>query len=112
MCPTAWGWCPARCSGPSGIGTSWPGRGLGCGGSGWPPGAFSAVVPVLIVLSLVLVVAQPWLARRLAARREEDTATAAEERPDSWWLWLAILGTGIYGGYFGAAQGVPLLGLM
>ncbi len=77
-----------------------------------PPGAFSAVVPVLIVLSLVLVVAQPWLARRLAARREKDTATATEERPDSWWLWLAILGTGIYGGYFGAAQGVLLLGLM
>jgi uncharacterized membrane protein YfcA len=75
-----------------------------------PPGAFSAVVPVLIVLSLVLVVTQPWLARRLAARREKDTAT--EERPDSWWLWLSILGTGIYGGYFGAAQGVLLLGIM
>jgi uncharacterized protein len=80
-----------------------------------PPRAFSAVVPVLIVLALVMVVAQPWLARRLAARRakeEEENKEKGKERPDGWWLWLGILGTGIYGGYFGAAQGVLLLGLM
>jgi uncharacterized protein len=80
-----------------------------------PPGAFSAVVPVLIVLALVLVVAQPWLARRLAARRakgEENKEEGPAEPADSWWLWVGILGTGIYGGYFGAAQGVLLLGLM
>jgi uncharacterized membrane protein YfcA len=80
-----------------------------------PPGAFSAVVPVLIVLALVMVVAQPWLARRLAARRakeEENKEKDTAERADGWWLWLGILGTGIYGGYFGAAQGVLLLGLM
>jgi len=79
-----------------------------------PPGAFSAVVPVLIVLALVLVVAQPWLARRLAVRREREKDEAADTaaRSDGWWLWLGILGTGIYGGYFGAAQGVLLLGLM
>jgi uncharacterized membrane protein YfcA len=72
------------------------------------------VVPVLIVLALVMVVAQPWLARRLAARRakEEENKEKGKERPDGWWLWLGILGTGIYGGYFGAAQGVLLLGLM
>jgi hypothetical protein len=74
-----------------------------------PPGAFSAVVPVLVVLALVMVVAQPWLARRLAARRANETAG---ERPDGWLLWLGVLATGIYGGYFGAAQGVLLLGLM
>jgi uncharacterized membrane protein YfcA len=86
-----------------------------------PPGAFGAVVPVLIVLALALVVAQPWLSRRLAVRRAKEKAEKAEqepangvaaERPDSWWLWLGVLGTGIYGGYFGAAQGVLLLGLM
>jgi uncharacterized protein len=79
-----------------------------------PPRAFSAVVPVLIVLALVMVVAQPWLARRLAARRakEEENKEKGKERSDGWWLWLGILGTGIYGGYFGAAQGVLLLGLM
>jgi uncharacterized protein len=74
-----------------------------------PPGAFSAVVPVLIVLALAMVVAQPWLARRLAARRAKETAA---ERSDGWLLWLGVLATGIYGGYFGAAQGVLLLGLM
>jgi uncharacterized membrane protein YfcA len=37
-----------------------------------PPRAFSAVVPVLIVLALALVVAQPWLARRLAVRRARE----------------------------------------
>lgn len=72
-----------------------------------PPKAFSAVVPALIVLALVLVIAQPWLARRLAARRPDG-----QVRAESWWLWLGILGTGVYGGYFGAAQGVLLLAMM
>jgi uncharacterized membrane protein YfcA len=74
-----------------------------------PPAAFSAIVPVLIGVALVLVVLQPWLARRLAKRREN---TPEEERRDGWPMWLGVLGTGIYGGYFGAAQGVLLLGIM
>jgi uncharacterized membrane protein YfcA len=83
-------------------------------------------VPVLIVIALVLVLVQPWLARRLAARRAAAAAAAvpsgggqvepaepgAGERRDGKLLWLGILGTGAYGGYFGAAQGVLLLGLM
>jgi hypothetical protein len=71
-----------------------------------PPGAFTKVVPVLIGLAVVLVVVQPWLARRLAAR--------PGDRPENGGivLWLGILATGVYGGYFGAAQGVLLLGLM
>ncbi|HEX5407640.1 MAG TPA: sulfite exporter TauE/SafE family protein [Pseudonocardiaceae bacterium] len=72
-----------------------------------PADAFSAVVPVLIVIALLLVVLQPWLARRLAARKREATGNT-----DSWLLLLGIFGTGVYGGYFGAAQGVLLLGLM
>lgn len=72
-----------------------------------PPKAFNAVVPVLIVLALALVIAQPWLARRLAARRPDGVPHS-----DPWWLWLGILATGVYGGYFGAAQGVLLLGMM
>jgi hypothetical protein len=72
-----------------------------------PPGAFNAVVPALIALALVLVVAQPWLSRLLAAR-----GINGERAADPWWLWLGILGTGIYGGYFGAAQGVLLLAMM
>ena len=72
-----------------------------------PADAFKAIVPVLIGIALVLVVAQPWLAKRLAAR--PDGSTHAEGGVA---LLLGIFATGIYGGYFGAAQGVLLLGLM
>src|SRR5918997_2633967 len=34
-----------------------------------PESAFDAIVPVLILLACVLVIAQPWLSRRLAQRR-------------------------------------------
>jgi uncharacterized protein len=78
-----------------------------------PPGAFNAIVPVLIAIALVLVVAQPWLSRKLRTRRAAEKGQQEEgERRDSWPLWLGVLATGIYGGYFGAAQGVLLLGLM
>jgi uncharacterized membrane protein YfcA len=80
-----------------------------------PADAFNAVVPVLIGIALVLVVLQPWLARKLAARRAEQAKAnggAAVAPQDSWLMWLGVLATGIYGGYFGAAQGVLLLGLM
>jgi uncharacterized protein len=69
-----------------------------------PGSAFEAIVPVLIALALVLVVLQPRLARALAARRPA--------RPHGGpGLWAGVFGTGVYGGYFGAAQGVILLAL-
>ncbi|MCD0483272.1 sulfite exporter TauE/SafE family protein [Streptacidiphilus sp. ASG 303] len=75
-----------------------------------PASAFDAIVPVLIVLALVLVVLQPRLARAVAARRRETGRTA---HPDAGPLLVAgIFATGIYGGYFGAAQGVLMLALM
>jgi uncharacterized membrane protein YfcA len=71
-----------------------------------PESAFKAVVPVLIALACVLVVVQPrlsgWLARR--GRR----AAAHGGAP----LYAAVLLTGVYGGYFGAAQGVLLIAVM
>lgn len=70
-----------------------------------PGEAFEAVVPVLIALALVLVVAQPRLSRLLAERR-------ARHRPHGGpALWGGVFGTGIYGGYFGAAQGIILLAI-
>jgi uncharacterized membrane protein YfcA len=71
-----------------------------------PSSAFKTIVPVLVALALVLVVAGPAVNRRLAARRRgrEDTP-----RPTLWW---ATLGSGTYGGYFGAAQGVLLMGVL
>jgi uncharacterized membrane protein YfcA len=70
-----------------------------------PGSAFEAIVPVLIVIALVLVVAQPRLSRALAARREEVRPHGGPL------LWAGVFGTGVYGGYFGAAQGVILLAI-
>ncbi len=79
-----------------------------------PEEAFRAIVPALIGLALVLVVLQPRLSARMAQRREREHArTGVVRRPDGGpLLMLGITGTGVYGGYFGAAQGVLLLGLM
>ncbi|MFJ1754231.1 sulfite exporter TauE/SafE family protein [Kitasatospora sp. NPDC088134] len=75
-----------------------------------PGSAFDAVVPVLILTALVLVVIQPRVARAMAARRAAGTRPPAT---DGGPLLLACIGlTGVYGGYFGAAQGVLLLALM
>ena len=71
-----------------------------------PAEAFKAIVPVLIAIALILVIVQPWLARRLAHRQLKPHAHA------SLGLWIGVYLTGVYGGYFGAAQGVLLVGLM
>lgn len=72
-----------------------------------PSSAFDAIVPVLILLALVLVVIQPQVAKAVAARRRPDG-----DPHGGLLLLLGIFLTGIYGGYFGAAQGVLLLALM
>jgi uncharacterized membrane protein YfcA len=72
-----------------------------------PSSAFKAIVPVLILLALVLVVIQPRVARAVAARG------GAPAHPDGGpLLIIGVFCSGVYGGYFGAAQGVLLLGLM
>jgi uncharacterized membrane protein YfcA len=80
-----------------------------------PAGAFKAIVPALIGVALVLVVAQPalaaWVGRRQAARGGRGEAGRANAAGGPV-LWLLIFGTGVYGGYFGAAQGVILIGLL
>lgn len=71
------------------------------------PAAFRAIVPVLIVLGVLLVLLGPRLSRLTAAHRASGPAG---------WHRMALAGgvfvTGIYGGYFGAAQGVILMGLL
>jgi len=71
-----------------------------------PSAAFKAIVPVFIAIALVLTVLQPRLVR-LLARREIDL-----ERRGSVGVALAIYLTGVYGGYFGAAQGILLLAIL
>ncbi|GAA1955478.1 sulfite exporter TauE/SafE family protein [Catenulispora subtropica] len=74
-----------------------------------PPKAFKAIVPALIALALVLIVVQPRLAKRIAARRE---AAGDGSRDRGWGVLAAVYGTGVYGGYFGAAQGVLLMAIL
>jgi uncharacterized membrane protein YfcA len=77
-----------------------------------PAEAFTTIVPVLIGIGCLLVLLQPTLSRRVAARRERLGEPVAGGRGGSPWLGAGVLGTGVYGGYFGAAQGVLLLGIL
>ncbi len=78
-----------------------------------PETTFKKVVPVLLVLALTLVVVQPslqrWIRRRAeAAGRDQSVVTRGR-------FVTLIIGTflvGIYGGYFAAAQGILLVGVM
>ena len=74
-----------------------------------PPSAFDAIVPVLIGLGVLLVVFGPAISKRVAARAESRGGV-----PDHgvWWVWPAVLLAGVYGGYFGAAQGVLLMAIL
>ncbi|GAB3304868.1 sulfite exporter TauE/SafE family protein [Geodermatophilus aquaeductus] len=70
-----------------------------------PSEAFDVVVPVLVLLASLLLALQPLLTRRL---RDRDDATAR----DPWWLYLALFLATVYGGYFGGALGVILVGVL
>lgn len=74
-----------------------------------PSAAFDAVVPVLIGLGVLLVVVGPATSRRVAARAERR---GGPPEHGAWWVWPAIALCGVYGGYFGAAQGVLLVAVL
>lgn len=75
-----------------------------------PSQAFDAIVPVLIGLALVLVLFQPRISAAVKRRREQ---TGTEADPDGGpVLLVGLLLASMYGGYFGAAQGVLYLSLM
>ena len=76
-----------------------------------PSSAFDAIVPILIAIGCILVIVQPRLSKVVAARRER-LGTSGSAADTSLVIWVAVLITGIYGGYFGAAQGVLLLGVL
>src|SRR5580692_2647655 len=88
-----------------------------------PAGAFKAIVPALIGIALVMVVFQPRLSRWVARRQPAAAGAAALVSEDAGLqepalelggpvLWVLVFASGVYGGYFGAAQGVLLIGLM
>jgi uncharacterized membrane protein YfcA len=64
-----------------------------------PPGVFKDVVPALILLACLLMAV-----KRAPATHADHERTA--------WATLSAFGTGIYGGYFGAAQGIILMSLL
>lgn len=80
-----------------------------------PSATFAFAVPVLLVVSAVLAAVQPRVAAAVARRRSAKAEEAGLVRaPVSGgpWLLLGVAATGVYGGYFGAAQGVILLALL
>ncbi len=74
-----------------------------------PSKVFESVVPFLIALACVLVLLQPVVARRLERRAAAAQPGKSEVGPG---LLIQVFLCGIYGGYFGAAQGVLLLGVL
>jgi uncharacterized protein len=84
-----------------------------------PADTFEVVIPPLLVVSGLLAAAQPrvtsWVARRRQRAAEAAPDGAPLTRPGFTAtppLLAAVAATGVYGGYFGAAQGVILLALL
>jgi uncharacterized membrane protein YfcA len=94
-----------------------------------PAAAFRTIVPVLIVIGLVMVVWGPAIQRAVARRREarspatvggplsddrpsNEPGGAGQSRAHRAAIMAGIFVLGIYGGYFGAAQGVLIVGLL
>jgi uncharacterized membrane protein YfcA len=72
-----------------------------------PASAFDAIVPVLIGAALLLVLLGPRIQRWAGARHPDHDSLGRRLL-----LGAGIFTAGVYGGYFGAAQGVLLVGLM
>ncbi|KAA9394958.1 sulfite exporter TauE/SafE family protein [Kocuria coralli] len=92
-----------------------------------PEEVFAYVAPVLIVVALGFVVFQPRLQSAVRASKEKQAQKAAEKAeargeevqpmdPDKeaqpLSLYVLVFFAGVYGGYFVAAQGVLLLGIL
>jgi hypothetical protein len=74
-----------------------------------PASAFARIVPLLILVACALVAVQPRLTAWVTARRSRMGTEGHEGGP---LLVVGVYLTGIYGGYFGAAQGVILIALL
>jgi len=76
-----------------------------------PASAFKDIVPAFIIVALVLIVLQPRLARALDGWRARQARAREGEHTGPTSL-LAVFASGVYGGYFGAAQGIMLLAIL
>ena len=80
-----------------------------------PSRYFARIVPFLVLTGVALVVAQTRLqalVRQNQASRRSSVITHPTHECISPWLQLGVFATGIYGGYFGAAQGIILMGIL
>jgi uncharacterized membrane protein YfcA len=75
-----------------------------------PGSVFRGIVPVLILLACALLLVQPRLSARVARRRAQPEASKPAHGGPV--LLATVFLTGVYGGYFGAAQGVILIALL
>lgn len=73
-----------------------------------PSNVFDFVVPALIALGLVLVAVGPAIQHRTA---KNLTQQSVAQKP-SFISFISVFILGIYGGYFGAAQGVIMMGIL
>jgi hypothetical protein len=71
-----------------------------------PASAFKEIVPVFIGAALILIVFQPRISKWLAAHGGGVTDHAGPAAT------AGVLAAGIYGGYFGAAQGILVLSIL
>jgi uncharacterized membrane protein YfcA len=78
-----------------------------------PEKVFIRIVPVLLILALLLVIAGPRI-QAYARRRAEAAGRSAELVPPLRMAALVVgtFAVGVYGGYFTAAQGILLMGVM
>lgn len=75
-----------------------------------PSTTFRAVVPALLALAVLMVILQPVIQRGLARRRERDGHVAGRDVGPGAMVATGL--AGIYGGYFGGAQGILLVGAL
>src|SRR3954469_12419020 len=71
-----------------------------------PTSAFDIVVPILVLLASLLLAVQPFVTKRL--RKAEDVGRTR----DPVWVYVALFFATVYGGYFGGALGVILVGVL
>lgn len=72
-----------------------------------PASAFRAVVPAFIGLGVVAIIVGPWVSRWLASRNRVPSEAAGGAG-----TFAGIVLCGVYGGYFGAGQGLLFIAVL
>jgi uncharacterized protein len=77
-----------------------------------PQTAFAVVVPALIAAAVLLIWFQPRISAAVAVRRSRRESLGERSPGAPIMLRSGVLAAAVYGGYFGAAQGIMLIGLL